>query len=144
MKFIVIRQAVSDFLSTPITRLYVGNGWLKRSKLGVLLTFLAFPQFLWANHGVEAAGAAILGFILIIGVALCIIPSLVYLIRKKSSPVLAYFVMLIDFGIAFFFLAISEGFGGGVFGVSAIFLMGLGTWTLVKLIKQREAKKIVE
>lgn len=108
-------------------------------RASVLLFLTALPQLLLANHGVEAVGLVIVFIVLVIGVGLCFIPTLVYLLRKKYSPVLAYFVMVIDFGVAIFFLVLAEDALGEAFGLASLVLFVLGTLVLIKFIKHRNA-----
>jgi len=99
--------------------------------LGVLL----IPTALSANHGVEALGVVVAFFALLIGLGICLIPTLVFLFRKKPPLWASYVLLILNFGTGIFFFALAGDLDEGILLGGAGILLILGTLVLMKTIK---------
>lgn len=104
-------------------------------KSTLAIATLLIPTVLSANHGLEGLGAVVAFGVTLIAGVFCVIPTLVFLFRKKSAAWASYLLLVLNFGIGFFFFAIAEDLDEGIVVLAGGLLMVLGTLVMLKIIK---------
>lgn len=113
------------------------NTQLQRPRFLLTLTATFIPAVLSANHGLEALGMVIAFAAAFIGVVVCLIPTLVFLFRKKPATWASYVLIVLNFGIGIFFFAIADEMDEGIVVWAGSALMVLGMLVVIKSIRSQ-------
>lgn len=110
--------------------------WAANARFLLTLGLLLGPTALLANHGLEAVGTVVTFATGIIG-AVCLIPTLVFLVRKKPAPWARYVLLVLNFGLGVLFFRTAKELDEVIFISVAVTLIVAGILVAIKTIRNQ-------